>query len=103
MKNYKNTFLKYTAALMFVLALVMPNNMDASDSRSNGSQDSKSSESEESSEDSGSSESQDSGSSDGSSDGGSNDSIPLDGGLGILILGAAAFGIKKLRGNKEDK
>mgnify|MGYP000250586093 CR=1 FL=1 len=31
------------------------------------------------------------------------DSIPLDGGLGILVLGAAAFGIKKLRGNKEDK
>lgn len=28
---------------------------------------------------------------------GSSDSIPLDGGLGILLLGAAAFGIKKLR------
>ena len=28
-------------------------------------------------------------------------SIPLDGGLGILLLGAAAFGIRKLRGNKE--
>ena len=35
-------------------------------------------------------------------DGGS-DSIPLDGGLSILVLGAAAFGIRKLRGNKEDK
>ena len=31
------------------------------------------------------------------------DSIPLDGGLGILMLGAAAFGIKKLRENKNDK
>ncbi|WP_299550166.1 PID-CTERM protein-sorting domain-containing protein [Seonamhaeicola sp.] len=28
------------------------------------------------------------------------DSIPLDGGLGILLLGAAAFGVKKLRGKK---
>jgi hypothetical protein len=27
-------------------------------------------------------------------------SIPLDGGLSILAIGAAAFGIKKLRGNK---
>ena len=31
------------------------------------------------------------------------DAIPLDGGLAILLLGAAAFGIKKLRGNKSDK
>ncbi|GAA4801076.1 PID-CTERM protein-sorting domain-containing protein [Litoribaculum gwangyangense] len=29
------------------------------------------------------------------------DSVPLDGGLGILLLGAAAFGIKKLRENKK--
>lgn len=28
------------------------------------------------------------------------DAIPLDGGLSILLLGAAAFGIKKLRENK---
>ena len=28
-------------------------------------------------------------------------SIPLDGGLGILLLGAAAFGVRKLRRNKE--
>ncbi|MDP5158263.1 MAG: hypothetical protein NWQ07_06765 [Flaviramulus sp.] len=27
-------------------------------------------------------------------------SVPLDGGLGILLLGAAAFGVKKLRDNK---
>jgi hypothetical protein len=27
-------------------------------------------------------------------------SIPLDGGLSILVLGAAAFGVKKLRGTK---
>ncbi|MDN3665667.1 PID-CTERM protein-sorting domain-containing protein [Algibacter miyuki] len=28
-------------------------------------------------------------------------SVPLDGGLGFLVLGAAAFGVKKLRGNKK--
>ncbi|MFH6768573.1 hypothetical protein V8G56_07490 [Gaetbulibacter aquiaggeris] len=27
-------------------------------------------------------------------------SVPLDGGLGILLVGAAAFGVKKLRDNK---
>ena len=31
------------------------------------------------------------------------DSIPLDGGLGILLIGAAALGVKKLRDNKNDK
>ena len=31
------------------------------------------------------------------------DSVPLDGGLGILLLGAAAFGVKKLRENNNDK
>ena len=31
------------------------------------------------------------------------DSIPLDGGLAILLVGAAAFGIKKLRDAKNDK
>ena len=31
------------------------------------------------------------------------DSIPLDGGLSVLLLGAAAFGVKKLRENKNDK
>ena len=34
-----------------------------------------------------------------SSDGG--DSIPLDGGLSILLFGAAAFGVKKLRDTKK--
>ena len=29
------------------------------------------------------------------------DSIPLDGGLGVLLLGAATFGVKKLRNNKK--
>jgi hypothetical protein len=29
------------------------------------------------------------------------DTIPLDGGLAILLIGAAAFGIKKLRDNKK--
>ena len=33
---------------------------------------------------------------------GGGDKIPLDGGLGILVLGAAAFGIKKLRSKKND-
>ena len=31
----------------------------------------------------------------------STDAIPLDGGLAILLAGAAAFGIKKLRAKKE--
>jgi len=30
------------------------------------------------------------------------DTIPIDGGLAILLAGAAAFGIKKLRGKKTD-
>lgn len=33
--------------------------------------------------------------------GGGNDSIPLDGGLGILLLGAAVFGVKKLHDYKK--
>ncbi|WP_372752359.1 PID-CTERM protein-sorting domain-containing protein [Mariniflexile sp.] len=32
-----------------------------------------------------------------------NDSIPLDGGLSILLAGAAAFGVKKLRDSKKEK
>ena len=32
-----------------------------------------------------------------------NDAIPLDGGLTILLVGAAAYGVKKLRDNKNDK
>ncbi|MDN3665666.1 PID-CTERM protein-sorting domain-containing protein [Algibacter miyuki] len=35
--------------------------------------------------------------------GGSTPSVPLDGGLGFLMLGAAAFGVKKLRGDKKAK
>ncbi|OYX22751.1 MAG: hypothetical protein B7Z06_11205 [Flavobacteriales bacterium 32-35-8] len=31
------------------------------------------------------------------------DSVPLDGGLGILLLGAAAFGVKKLREGKHEE
>ncbi len=30
-------------------------------------------------------------------------SVPLDGGLSILLIGAAAFGVKKLRGNKDEE
>ena len=33
--------------------------------------------------------------------GGNNHSVPLDGGLSILLLGAAAFGVKKLRESKK--
>lgn len=35
--------------------------------------------------------------------GGGNTSVPLDGGLSILLIGAATFGVKKLRGNKNDE
>ena len=28
------------------------------------------------------------------------DQVPLDGGLGVLVLGAAAFGVRKLRNRK---
>lgn len=35
-------------------------------------------------------------------DGPTTDSIPLDGGLSILLLGAAAFGVKKLRDNNDE-
>lgn len=34
---------------------------------------------------------------------GGGDSVPLDGGLGILLVGAAAFGVKKLRDNKNEE
>ncbi|GAA3599807.1 hypothetical protein Q4Q39_19105 [Flavivirga amylovorans] len=34
---------------------------------------------------------------------GHTDSVPLDGGLGILLLGGAAFGVRKLLKNKNDK
>jgi hypothetical protein len=39
----------------------------------------------------------------GGDNGGGTPGVPLDGGLGILALGAAAFGVRKLRGNKHDK
>lgn len=34
--------------------------------------------------------------------GGHGDKVPLSGGLGILVLGAAAFGVKKLRSKRND-
>lgn len=34
---------------------------------------------------------------------GGGDAVPLDGGLGILLVGAAAFGVKKLRENKNEQ
>lgn len=39
----------------------------------------------------------------GTGGGGSTPSVPLDGGLGFLMLGAAALGIKKLRAKKDAK
>ena len=38
----------------------------------------------------------------GNTNGGGADSIPLDGGLTILLLGAAAFGVKKIKDSKND-
>lgn len=34
---------------------------------------------------------------------GGGDTIPIDGGLGILLVGAALFGVKKLRDNRNEK
>ena len=39
----------------------------------------------------------------GHSGSGGGDTIPIDGGLGILLVGAAAFGVKKLRDSKNEK
>jgi len=76
----KNKISKLLGALTLVLALTF----------------STSSYADNSDDSSGSSESSESSDSNGSSD-----SIPLDGGLSILLLGAAAFGVKKLRDTKK--
>ena len=76
----KNKISKLLGALILVLALTF----------------STSSYADNSDDSSGSSESSESSDSNGSSD-----SIPLDGGLSILLLGAAAFGVKKLRDTKK--
>ncbi len=34
---------------------------------------------------------------------GGSTSVPLDGGLSILLIGATALGVKKLRGNKDEE
>ena len=85
----KNNFSKLLGALIIVLALSF-----STSSYANGSDDHKSKEHK----------SEDKGDDDGSKDNGSKDgstSVPLDGGLSILLLGAAAFGAKKLRDNKK--
>jgi hypothetical protein len=100
MKTSKKNFLKYITAFLFVFALVLPTNMDALTSGSDDRSESRSNDDKKS----GDKKSGDKKSGDKKSgDKNSHDNIPLDGGLGILVLGAAAFGIRKLRGKKEDK
>ncbi|KAA5827601.1 hypothetical protein FPF71_01800 [Algibacter amylolyticus] len=80
MKNTRNTFSKTVSRIIIVFALVcFSNNLNAQFGPGGGP---------------------------GSGPGGpptdtvDNGDVPLDGGLAILLLGAAAFGIKKLRDNK---
>jgi hypothetical protein len=100
MKTSKKNYFKFAAALLFIIALALPTNMEAL-TTSGGSGSGGSGSGGSGSGGSGSGGSGSGGSGSGGS--GGTTSIPLDGGLGILVLGAAAFGIKKLRGNKEDK
>ena len=84
--NSKNKISKLFGSLIVILALTFSTSSyagsDDDDSNSNADSDS-SSYDMPSSDDNGST------------------SIPLDGGLSILLLGAAAFGVKKLRDNKK--
>ena len=76
MKNSKNKILKTVVALGFVFTLICPMSINAQiDTPTSPPPD-------------------------GPVEGPGGDAIPLDGGLSILLLGAAAFGIKKLRENK---
>ncbi|WP_203257820.1 hypothetical protein [Hyunsoonleella ulvae] len=69
MKNTKNTFLKVISAMTIILALVCTSNLSAQTGPPTGPQDTV-----------------------------DNSGVPLDGGLAILIIGAAsAIGIKKYR------
>jgi len=74
MKNSKNKILKTVVALGFVFTLICPMSINAQAPDGIPGGDLPPTE--------------------------TNDAIPLDGGLSILLLGAAAFGIKKLRENK---
>lgn len=86
----KNNFSKLLGTLVIVLALSFSTSSYATISNDKGSKDegSKVQKSEDKNDD-------DSGSK------GESTSVPLDGGLSILLLGAAAFGVKKLRDNKK--
>ena len=81
----QNNISKLLGALFIIFALTFSTSSHAVDS--NSSKSSKSSKSYKSSKSSKSSK--------------KTDSVPIDGGLSILLLGAAAFGVKKLRDNKE--
>lgn len=113
MKTKKNTFLKHVAAVLFVLALVLPTNMNAA---TNGRSSSGWAEfwsiifggnggRHHQGGDKSGGHHQGGDKNGGHHQGGDKptDSIPLDGGLSFLVLGAAAFGVRKLRGNKNDK
>ena len=86
----KNNISKLLGALFIIFALTFSTSSHAVDSNSSKSSSSKSSSSKSSSSKSSSSKSSK-----------KTDSVPIDGGLSILLLGAAAFGVKKLRDNKE--
>lgn len=72
MKNTKNTFLKIFSVTTIVLALVCTSNLSAQGGPPTGPQDTV-----------------------------DNTGVPLEGGLAILLVGAAAIGIKKYRDNRK--
>ena len=74
MKIISNTFLKNIKAIIIIFALVCTTNINAQGPTAFG---------------------------DNVQDVDPPDAIPLDGGLSILLLGAAAFGVKKLRDNRK--
>jgi hypothetical protein len=124
MKTYKKSIFKFTAVFLFVLAMILPANLSATSG--NRHRDGKSGHRDRDGRrgnvdrdytgETGVRITEGRGSEGGNCGHGPNqhagnacggdthtDSIPLDGGLGILVLGAAAFGVRKLRGNKNDK
>jgi hypothetical protein len=130
MKTNQLNLSKYITILVFILALVLPTNMIALEQGGDGDRASMAEGGSNNNNDDGGGDYETAGGDRASmSEGGSNnndddgggdyetgggdrasmaeagssgDAIPLDGGLGILVLGAAAFGIRKLRGKKVD-
>ena len=111
MKSIKNTLSKVLKAFFIVIALTFSTNMNASTSLSSGGSWYSFIASFFGGDRDRGDRDRDGGRShrhfrgcghDGGSQGGG-DSIPIDGGLGILLVGAAAFGVKKLRDNKNEK